>query len=135
MIIRNYLQAELGAGSSHRGKGLVHGVRLFDNNDYDSPLRFMYYTEIPPGASIGYHKHGQDEEVYVILEGRGLMTVNGETREVGAGDVILNKPGWSHGLENAFDETMRLLIYEAALCPAAVSPGAADAASATATTE
>ncbi|WP_284638237.1 cupin domain-containing protein [Paenibacillus silviterrae] len=115
MIIRNYLNAEYKFGSSHKGNGEVKSVRLYDNQDFDTALRFFYYTEIPPQASIGYHTHGQDEEVYVIMEGRGRMTVNGEVREVGPGDVLLNKPGWSHGLENHTDAPLRLLVFEAAL--------------------
>ncbi|WP_226383594.1 cupin domain-containing protein [Paenibacillus massiliensis] len=66
-----------------------------------------------PGTSIGYHEHKQNEEVYVVLEGQGRMTVNGEERDVKPGDVILNKPNWSHGLENASDSIVRLLVYEA----------------------
>jgi quercetin dioxygenase-like cupin family protein len=115
MIVRNYLHSESRLGSSHKGRGEVKSVRLYDNSDFDTALRFFYYTEIPAQASIGYHTHGQDEEIYVIMEGRGRMTVNGEVREVGPGDVLLNKPGWSHGLENHTDAPLRILVFEAAL--------------------
>ena len=67
-----------------------------------------------PGTSIGYHQHGENEELYVILEGSGTMTVNGETSKVQAGDVIVNKPGWSHGLENTSETTIKLLVFEVA---------------------
>jgi quercetin dioxygenase-like cupin family protein len=40
------------------------------------------------------------------------MTVNEETREVIAGDVILNKPGWSHGLANHSDQVLKMLVFE-----------------------
>jgi len=32
------------------------------------------------------------------------MTVNGASQAVETGDVILNKPGWQHGLENTGKE-------------------------------
>lgn len=117
MIIRNFLEAPLQIGPSHHGEGEVRSIRLFSKEDYETPLRFFYYMEIPPGTSIGYHQHKDDEEMYVVLEGRGLMTVDGETREVKAGDTILNKPFGSHGLQNHTDKDLKLLVYEAAKCP------------------
>ncbi len=114
MIVRNYLDAPLKTASSHKGQGEVRSVKLFSEEDYNSKLRFFYYMELPPGTSIGYHTHKDtNEEVYVIVEGQGLMTVNGEEREVKPGDVILNKPGWSHGLENRSGAVVKLLVYEA----------------------
>lgn len=113
MIIRNFLEAPLRTASSHKGKGEVWSVKLFDERDFDSGLKFLYYMELPPGTSIGYHPHGNNEEVYVVLEGRGLMTVNGARQEVKPGDVIVNKANWSHGLENCSSAVIRLLVYEA----------------------
>ncbi|WP_197035413.1 Gfo/Idh/MocA family oxidoreductase [Paenibacillus sp. UNC451MF] len=113
MIVRNYLEAEFGEpGVSHHGKGLTYGKRLFSKDDFDTPIMFLGYSEIPPGASIGYHGHREDEEVYIILEGTGIMTVNGEQRQVKAGDIILNKPWWKHGLENNSDQPLRSIIFE-----------------------
>ncbi|WP_248925230.1 cupin domain-containing protein [Paenibacillus hamazuiensis] len=113
MIVRNFLQAEYKVAPSHKGSGDVKSVRLFDDGDFETKLKFFYYTEIPPKSSIGYHKHGDNEEVYAILEGEGTMTVNGESRKVTAGDVILNKRGWSHGLENHSDAPLKIIVFEA----------------------
>ena len=40
------------------------------------------------------------------------MTVNGASQAVETGDVILNKPGWQHGLENTGKEPLKLLVFE-----------------------
>jgi len=112
MIVRNLFEAEAQVKSSHGGKGLVKDVRVFDQQDFETALRFVIYNELEPGSSIGIHQHGQDEEVYVILDGDGLMTVNDETRAVKTGDVIVNKPGWSHGLENTSDQPLAILVFE-----------------------
>ena len=65
-----------------------------------------------PGAAIGYHLQTEDE-IYYVLSGRGSMTVDGETFEVGAGDAILTRPGSSHGLEQVGDEDLVIFInYE-----------------------
>lgn len=115
MIIRNIEDTLADRRSLHEGLGVCDNRELYTAGDFQSPLRFLVHTVVPPGATIGYHPHGQDEEMYVILSGRAIMTVNGERREVRAGDAILNKPGWSHGLENPFAEPVCLLVYLARL--------------------
>lgn len=113
MIIRNFLESNYKVASSHAGQGEVQSVKLYHEGDFESSLKFLNYTVIPPGASIGYHQHGDNEELYIILEGSGRMTVNGELRSVKPGDAILNKRNWSHGLENTGTEPLRILVYEA----------------------
>ncbi|HKO73688.1 MAG TPA: cupin domain-containing protein [Gaiellaceae bacterium] len=48
------------------------------------------------GQSTQRHYHAGSEEIYVFLEGSGEMEVEGESREVGAGDSILIPPGAWH---------------------------------------
>jgi mannose-6-phosphate isomerase-like protein (cupin superfamily) len=112
MIVRNFKQAAGVKKPSHDGAGLVDHAYLFTQNDLDTNLQFVLLCALEPGSSIGYHQHGENEEVYVILEGSGVMRVNDEIREVIAGDVILNKPGWSHGLENHADVPLKILVFE-----------------------
>ncbi|MDX2176635.1 MAG: cupin domain-containing protein [Candidatus Sumerlaeia bacterium] len=112
MIVRNFLDHPVVEGPAHGGAGSMRSAFLYGAEDFATALRFVIHTEIPPGASIGYHTHGNNEEVYVILEGGGVMTVNGEARRVRAGDVLLNKPGWSHGLANDTDAPLRILVFE-----------------------
>jgi mannose-6-phosphate isomerase-like protein (cupin superfamily) len=112
MIIRNMFQAPGKLQPIHEGKGLGHNARVFDKSDFDTSLSFINYTVMEPGSSIGVHPHGENEEVYVVLAGSGIMTVNDETRPVVPGDIILNKPGWQHGLENTGGEPLKLFIFE-----------------------
>ncbi len=44
---------------------------------------------LPPGAATERHYHGVSEEFYYILEGTGLMEIDGQEREVSPGDAIL----------------------------------------------
>ena len=111
-MIRNFQSAPSAWGAAHEGKGRVKNALLYGDADFSTNLRFVIYTELPPGTSIGYHTHGNDEEVYVILEGRGTMTIDGKAHEVCAGDVILNKPYGSHGLENTSDDILKILVFE-----------------------
>jgi mannose-6-phosphate isomerase-like protein (cupin superfamily) len=111
-MIRNFFSAASSSEVTHGGKGSVKNASLYDAVDFSTNLRFIIYSELKPGTSIGYHTHENNEEVYVILEGRGIMTINGQTHEVRAGDVILNKPYGSHGLENSSDTVLKILVFE-----------------------
>jgi mannose-6-phosphate isomerase-like protein (cupin superfamily) len=53
-------------------------------------------ASIPPGGATERHYHQLSEEFYFLLEGTGLMEINGETRPVGPGDAILIPPGAWH---------------------------------------
>ena len=79
-----------------------------------SAFRFIDLTEIPPGSSVGVHTHADDEEVYVIISGRGRMMLDGETFEVGPGDVIRNVPRGTHGLANAGNEPLTMVVLDVA---------------------
>lgn len=67
---------------------------------------------MPAGTSIGDHKHGDDEELYIVLEGSGVMLVDGEIKEVHAGDIIVNKPFGSHALNNNSNADLKILVME-----------------------
>ncbi len=112
MIVRNLFEAPYKLHAIHDGKGRGKDARVFDVQDFDTPLKFINYAELEPTASIGNHPHGANEEVYVTLSGHGVMMVNDESRAVKPGDVILNKPGWQHGLENSSDEPLKVLVFE-----------------------
>ena len=63
---------------------------------------------LAPGQSTERHYHRESEEIYFLLEGGGLMEVEGETREVVPGDAVLIPPGAQHTLR-AGPEGARLL--------------------------
>jgi mannose-6-phosphate isomerase-like protein (cupin superfamily) len=65
---------------------------------------------LPPGCAVTPHHHRHIEEVYYVVEGRGLMTVGDEVREVEAGDAIYVPRGHRHTLENTGSEAIRLIL-------------------------
>ena len=95
----------------HDGEGTVKVATIYDK--FATAMQFFHYTVLPVGATIGLHKHGNDEEFYVILEGTGEMELDGEKHQVSPGDVIVNKPFGSHGLRNTSDsEELKILVFE-----------------------
>ena len=74
---------------------------------------------LPPGAAVTPHHHRQLEEIYYILEGRGVMRVGEEEREVGAGDAVYIPRGHRHTLKNTGTEPIKILL----ICGPAFFPG------------
>jgi len=64
---------------------------------------------VPPGGATDEHYHPVAEELYYFVSGRGTMRLDGEEREVGAGDCVLIAPGAVHKLVNGSDEPLTLL--------------------------
>ena len=55
---------------------------------------------IPVGGTVTLHYHKVTEELYYILSGTGLMTIEDEVQEVGPGDTIVIAPGQRHKIAN-----------------------------------
>jgi mannose-6-phosphate isomerase-like protein (cupin superfamily) len=99
---------------AHEGVGRINVARPFDTLDFETDMMFVERVEMPPGTSIGIHRHGDDEELYFILAGSGRMVVDGREYRVRAGDLVLNRRGGSHGLLNDSDDPIELLVWQVA---------------------
>ena len=54
-----------------------------------------------PMAHVAPHAHKVQEQVYHVLEGEGLMEIEGERRVVRRHDVIFLPPGALHAITNS----------------------------------
>ena len=63
-----------------------------------------------PGQAVTPHRHHEIEEIYYVVEGRGVMTVGDERQEVAAGDAIYVPRGQRHTLANTGSEPIKLLL-------------------------
>ena len=66
-------------------------------------------ARVPVGGSTQEHHHPKAEEIYYITHGHGQIRIEGEAREIRAGDAIAILPGQRHKLWNTGTETLRLL--------------------------
>lgn len=112
MLIKNFYALEGEEKRIHEGQGLVRSVKLFDQSETKSHLKYVAYTSIPVGGAIGFHDHvSTREEVYVILSGHGKMTIDEMTSLCGPGDTILTQPGQKHGLDNVGDTPLEVFVF------------------------
>lgn len=66
---------------------------ILDRTNSTATNQSLAEATLPPGAETEEHLHPRTEEIYYVLRGRGLMTLEGERREVWPGDGILIPPG------------------------------------------
>jgi mannose-6-phosphate isomerase-like protein (cupin superfamily) len=66
-------------------------------------------ARLPPGGATKAHFHPRTEEIYYILEGTALMTVDQESVPVGPGDAIAIPPGMVHMICNTGSGTLKFL--------------------------
>lgn len=93
------------------GKGAVAVTHLLKQIQMRGNCRFFGKMQIDPGCSIGEHAHVGEEEIYYILNGKGIVVDNGIRQEVKEGDVILTGGGASHSIENTGNETLWVLGF------------------------
>jgi len=95
---------------THDGGGSTIGYSFFKNV---RGLGLVFRKRVlKPGSGIGYHEQKEDE-IYYVLSGRGSMTIDGKSFEIGAGTAVLTRPGSSHGLNQIGSDDLVILInYE-----------------------
>jgi mannose-6-phosphate isomerase-like protein (cupin superfamily) len=64
---------------------------------------------VPTGGKTLLHRHGRSEEIYHIVKGRGIMTLDSEEFEVGKGDTICISPETPHRIQNTGEELLKIL--------------------------
>jgi len=98
---------------THNGGGQTIGYSFFAK----VPKLALVFRKraLKPGSGIGYHEQKEDE-IYYVLSGRGLMTIDDKSFEIGPGTAVLTRPGSSHGLKQiGTDDLVILLNYEQAV--------------------
>ena len=80
----------------HEGEGALSCKSLLDGLD-SVKFSFMHRDEIKTGVSIGVHEHMDNEEIYYLVSGSGVLTFDGQEYIMQPGDISLCGIGHSHG--------------------------------------
>lgn len=70
------------------------------------------YVVIEQGGSIPLHAH-ETVETYTIIEGKGRITVDSESREMSKGDFVYIERNKSHTLSNIGDGELHMMFVYA----------------------
>lgn len=69
---------------------------------------------VPKGFKVPFnHKHKQNEEVYIILKGEGIITVDDTPVNVKEGSVVKILPDASRTIENTSDREFEFICVQA----------------------
>jgi len=87
-----------------RTQNVVGGVSPVQARNFSMGM----VTLDPKGGQVPWHNQEQ-EEVYLVLEGRGEMCLGAERREMTAGQAVYIPSGVFHQMTNTGDRPMRML--------------------------
>ena len=65
---------------------------------------------VAPGQTQKAHTHGDQDKIYVVLEGRARITVGGSEDTLGAGEAVIAPAGVEHGLVNDGQAPVLVLV-------------------------
>lgn len=91
------------------GEGEIRGLHPFnaDARPKNSHFKMVGEMTLAVGASLGFHVHENDEEIYIIVKGAGLYTdTDKKTYPVVPGDVTVTRQGEGHALANTGNEPL-----------------------------
>ena len=87
-------------------RGLVYWKTLLSADVTPSEALTLGIAKIPPGEALHEHRH-QQAEIYLILEGTGLVRIDGKARPVGAGSAVFIPGNVVHSCENPGASALR----------------------------
>jgi mannose-6-phosphate isomerase-like protein (cupin superfamily) len=79
---------------------------LMDAGELGSRNLSVTWVTVPGGAKQVLRSSDEAEQAYVVVRGRGTMSVAGDTQEVGEGDLILVPPATEHSIGNEGEEEL-----------------------------
>lgn len=85
------------------GLGTIKVINFLEKEQSYGVGRLFGVSIIPVGASIGYHTHEGDFEIYYFLEGKAKVCDNGKEDILASGDCMVCFEGDSHSITNIGD--------------------------------
>ncbi|MCX7917578.1 MAG: cupin domain-containing protein [bacterium] len=111
-MIRKKEQMEIEKREKMRGgEGIVTIVHFLKKEDFKANVRLCAKLILHEGCSIGLHQHLDEDEVFIILKGKGILFDGKEEKEVEEGDVVLTGNGQSHSIKNIGKEDLEIIAF------------------------
>jgi quercetin dioxygenase-like cupin family protein len=83
---------------------------IFKAGDLDTGL--LLYA---PGQTTPDHRHSDIDEIFYVVLGNGIITINNEALEIKQEDVILSLHGETHGFYNNSKSNLVVLQIKSSL--------------------
>ena len=107
----NYTSTEL--GKIHDIINLENG-KVFLHDTLGLSSCEISVNTVPKGFKVPFsHKHKQNEEIYIILKGEGVITIDGNTIIVKEGSAVKILPSASRTIENTTEDEFQFICIQA----------------------
>ena len=87
--------------------------KMKKNNIFRTPRFFCDIYCFEPGQEQKGHVHGEQDKVYLVLEGQGTFQVGSEKQVLGSGQGTMAQAGEEHGVKNHTDQRLKVLVFVA----------------------
>jgi len=87
--------------------------KMKKNNIFKSSRFFCDIYCFEPGQEQKGHIHGEQDKVYLVLEGQGTFQVGAEKRVLGPGQGTMAPAGEEHGVKNDSGQRLQVLVFVA----------------------
>jgi len=87
--------------------------KMKKNNLFQTDRLFCDVYCFEPGQEQKGHTHGNQDKVYLVLEGEGTFQVGHETRVLDAGQGTMAPAGEEHGVKNHTSGRLKVLVFVA----------------------
>jgi quercetin dioxygenase-like cupin family protein len=87
--------------------------KMKKNNIFQTPRFFCDVYCFEPGQEQKGHIHGEQDKVYLVLEGQGTFQVGTEKHVLGPGQGTLAPAGEEHGVKNDSGQRLKVLVFVA----------------------
>ncbi len=87
--------------------------KMKKNNIFETSRFFCDVYCFEPGQEQQGHIHGEQDKIYLVLEGQGTFQVGSEKRVLGSGEGTMAPAGEEHGVKNHTIQRLKVLVYVA----------------------
>lgn len=87
--------------------------KMNKNNIFQTPRFFCDVYCFEPGQEQKGHVHGDQDKVYLVLEGQGTFKVGSEEKVLAPGQGTMAPAGEEHGVLNHTTMRLRVLVFVA----------------------
>jgi len=85
--------------------------KMMKNNMFETPRFFCDIYCFEPGQEQKGHIHGEQDKVYLVLEGQGTFQVGAEKQVLDAGQGTMAPAGEEHGVKNHTGQRLKVLVF------------------------
>lgn len=87
--------------------------KMKKNNLFETARFFCDIYCFEPGQEQKGHVHGEQDKVYLVLEGEGTFQVGPAKQVLGPGQGTMAPAGEEHGVKNHTNERLKVLVFVA----------------------